>query len=198
VPARDRPADRGTGGHYVLIVKGNQGTLEATIELLLGSPVAARVQRRRAIEREVGHGRIERRELICSEVLSGQHPFPGLAQIFRLERERQEKKTGKREVETAHGIASLTGKQAGPRQLLALTRGHWRIENQSHYVRDVTYGEDGSQVRDGTVAQVMAALRNTAIGLMRLAGRGNIAAATRYYAGHPWDALALLGVTPDF
>jgi predicted transposase YbfD/YdcC len=156
------------------------------------------VKRQRAVEREVGHGRIERRELISSEVLAGEHPFPGLSQIFRLERERQEKRTGKRQVEVVHGITSLTRKQAGPRRLLALARGHWQIENRSHYVRDVTYREDASQVRDGTVAQVMAALRNTAIGLLRLAERPNIAAATRYYAARPGEALALLGLTPDF
>jgi len=77
-------------------------------------------------------------------------------------------------------------------------RGHWRIENQSHYVRDVTYGEDRSQVRSGTIAQVMAAVRNTAIGLMRRAGKTNIAAATRYYRAQPKEALALLGITADF
>jgi predicted transposase YbfD/YdcC len=166
--------------------------------LLLGSPVACRVKRRRVVEREVGHGRIERRELVCSAVRAGQHPFPGLGQIFRLERERTQKKTGKREVEVAHGITSLTRKQAGPRRLLGLARGHWQIENRSHYVRDVTYGEDRSQVRDGTVAQVVAALRNVAIGRLRLAGHANIAAATRYYAAQPRQALALLGLSPDF
>jgi predicted transposase YbfD/YdcC len=179
-------------------VKGNQGTLEATIELLLGSPVATRVERQRAVEREVGHGRIERRELICSEVLSREPPFPGLVRIFRLERERWEKKTGKHAVEVMHGITSLGGKEAGARRLLGLTRGHWRIENQLHYVRDVTYREDASQVREGTIAQVMAAVRNTAIGLMRVAGQTNIATATRHYARHPGEALALLGITPDF
>ena len=160
--------------------------------MLLGSEVACRVESRRSVEQDAGHGRIERRELIASSVLAGRPLFPGLSQIFRLERERQNKKTGKREVEIAHGITSLTGKQAGPRQLLKLTRGHWKIENRSHYVRDVTYREDASQVRNGNVAQVMAAMRNTAIGLIRIAGRENIAAATRYYAGHPGDALALL------
>jgi predicted transposase YbfD/YdcC len=198
VPTGDRPTDRFSGGHYLLIVKANQGTLEKTIELLLGSPVACRVERRRVVEREVGHGRIERRELVCSAVLAGRHSFPGLGQILRLERERQEKRTGKREVEVVHGITSLTRKQAGPRQLLGLARGHWLIENRSHYVRDVTYGEDRSQVRDGTVAHVMAALRNAAIGRLRLAGHANIAAATRYYAARPREALALLGLAPDF
>lgn len=172
--------------------------MEKTIELLLGSPVACRVERRRVVEQEVGHGRIERRELVCSGVLAGRHSFPGLGQIFRLERERQEKKTGKREVEVVHGITSLTSIQAGPRRLLRLARGHWQIENRSHYVRDVTYGEDRSQVRDGTVAQVLAALRNVAIGRLRLAGHANIAAATRYYAARPQEALTLLGLVPDF
>jgi len=180
------------------MVKGNQGTLEATIEMLLGSPVASRVASRRAVEWDGGHGRSERREMIWSEVLLGQHPFPGLAGIFRLTRERREQKTGKRQVEVVHGITSLAGEQAGPRRLLALTRGHWHIENKSHFVRDVTYREDASQVRDGTIAQVMAAIRNTAIGRLRVAGRTNIAAALRHYAGHPWEALALLGITPDF
>ena len=108
------------------------------------------------------------------------------------------KKTGKRQVEVVHGITSLGIKQAGAGRLLALTRGHWKIENRSHYVRDVTYKEDQSQVRDGTVAQVMAAVRNTAIGLMRLTGWAQIAAATRYYAAHPWEAVALLGTPGDF
>jgi predicted transposase YbfD/YdcC len=131
-------------------------------------------------------------------VLSGRSKFPGLVQIYRLERERVMKKTGKRQVEVEYGISSLSGKEAGPAELLRLRRGEWKIENQSHYVRDVTYGEDRSQVRDGRVAQVMAALRNVAIGLMRQAGRKNIAAGTRYYAARPWEALALIGLPATF
>jgi predicted transposase YbfD/YdcC len=156
------------------------------------------VVRRRVVEQEVGHGRIERRELVCSAVSAGRQTFPGLGQIFRLERERTQKKNGKREWEVVHGITSLTVKQAGPRRLLDLARGHWLIENRSHYVRDVTFGEDHSQVRDGTVAQVLAAVRNVAIGRLRLAGHTNIAAATRYYAARPREVLVLLGLTPDF
>jgi predicted transposase YbfD/YdcC len=181
-----------------MVVKANQKGLHRKIQMLLSPPVVSRVAIRKAVEREVGHGRIERRELVCSEVLSGRSPFPGLVQIYRLERERVEKKTGKREVEVEYGISSLSGKEAGPKELLRLRRGEWKIENQSHYVRDVTYGEDGSQVRDGRVAQVMATLRNVAIGLMRRAGQKNIAAGTRYYAARPWEALALIGLPATF
>ena len=80
------------------------------------------------------------------------------------------------------------------RRLLALVRGHWYIENQSHWVRDVTFDEDRSQVRCGNIPQVMAALRNTVIGLMRWAGYTNIAAACRRFAAQPALALELIGI----
>ena len=72
-------------------------------------------------------------------------------------------------------------------------RGHWHIENRSHWVRDVTFDKDRSQVRIGNIPQVMAALRNTAIGLMRWAGETNIAAACRMFAAKPRLALKLIG-----
>jgi hypothetical protein len=62
-------------------------------------------------------------------------------------------------------------------------------------VRDVTWGEDTSQIRCGQGPAVFAALRNTALGLMRLARQANIAAAQRHYAMDPCEALALLGIT---
>lgn len=176
-----------------MLVKGNQGHLLATLEMLLASPVAVRVPDcRRASESEVGHGRIERREIVSSEVGAGRLRWPGAAQIFQIRRERTQKKTGESEGETVYGITSLTAKQADARVLLGLVRSHWKIENQSHYVRDVTFDEDRSQTRSGSLPQVMAALRNTAIGLIRLSGRGNVAAACRYYAARPWEAVALL------
>jgi predicted transposase YbfD/YdcC len=181
-----------------MVVKENQPGLRALLSLLLDSPVSCRVERRRRVEREMGHGRIERREVVSSGVLSGSGVWPGVEQIFRLERERVEKKTGKRQIEVVYGLTSLSEPLAGPKRLLGLNRGHWGIENRSHHVRDVTYDEDRSQVRNGTVAQVMATLRNVAIGLMRLAGKENIAAATRYYAARPNEALALLGIPADF
>lgn len=93
----------------------------------------------------------------------------------------------------------LTGGEAGALRLLELIRCHWHIENKSHWVRDVTFGEDHSQIRCGNAPQVMAALRNTVIGLIRSAGRTNIAAAwsprTRgEFAAQPGMALELVGI----
>lgn len=93
-----------------------------------------------------------------------------------------------------YGVSSLSRQKASAADLLQLVRQHWQIENQSHWVRDVTFGEDHSQVRKGNIAQAMAALRNVAISLMRVAGESNIARACRRFAAQPWQALALLGI----
>jgi predicted transposase YbfD/YdcC len=74
---------------------------------------------------------------------------------------------------------------AQPRALAAWVQGHWGIENKLHWVRDVTYDEDRSQIRTGNAPRVMATLRNTAISLLRLDGWHNIAAAPRHHARHP-------------
>jgi hypothetical protein len=61
-------------------------------------------------------------------------------------------------------------------------------------VRDVTFDEDRSQVRTAALPEILAALRSTALGLLRAHGAPNIAAACRRYAAQPWAALALLGL----
>jgi hypothetical protein len=62
-------------------------------------------------------------------------------------------------------------------------------------VRDVSYDEDRCQIRTGSGPHVMAALRDAAIGALRLAGVTNIAAATRHYARDSTRPLALFGLT---
>jgi len=64
-------------------------------------------------------------------------------------------------------------------------KGHWGIENQLHWVRDVPYDEDRSQVRTGHAPRIMATFRNTAISLLRMTGCSCIAAGLRHHAGHP-------------
>jgi len=107
------------------------------------------------------------------------------------------KKSGAQRHEVVSGVTSLGPEQAGPERVLGLVRQHWEIENKVHWVRDVTFDEDRSQVRCGSIPQVMAAFRNTAIGLMRRAGETNIAAACRRFAAQPWSALALIGIMPE-
>ncbi|MEK8017043.1 MAG: hypothetical protein VSS75_009260 [Candidatus Parabeggiatoa sp.] len=79
--------------------------------------------------------------------------------------------------------------------MLKRNRGHWTIENRSHYVRDVTFDEDHSQVRTGSGPQIMACLRHFAIGTLRLVkNAANIASALRDIAAKPHRALELIGL----
>ena len=133
---------------------------------------------------------MERRELLVSTALAESQRWPHGQQVLRLTRTVTQ--NGQTRAEVAHAITSLSPQQAGPRQLLTLWRGHWRIENSLHRVRDVTFGEDRSQIRTGSAPQIMAALRNVAITLLRRAGWTNLAQAQRTNAAQPQRLLLLL------
>ena len=168
-------------------MKGNQPTLLQDITAIWdGEPEAAP-------ETQVDQhgGRIERRRLWVSDLLVGYSDWPHLAQVCRLER--IVRTQGKTRRELAYAVTSLPPAEANPQRLLALWRGHWGIENRVHWVRDVTFDEDRSQVRTGSAPQIMAALRNLTISVIRLAGETNIAAALRRHAVHPSRPLALIG-----
>jgi predicted transposase YbfD/YdcC len=181
------------GGDYGMSVKANQPQWRADMELVFTlPPIGARQNTARTVD--MGHGRIEPRNLTTSAALVGYSDWPGLAQVFELGRHVMFQKTGKERVEVVYGVTSLRPERATPERLLALVRGQWQIENQAHGVRDVTCDEDRSQVRCGSIPQVMTALRNTAIGLLRCAGYPNIAAACRRLAAQPLHALALIGI----
>ena len=116
--------------------------------------------------------------------------WPGVAQVFRLERRRSVK--GKATVEVVYGITSLSRLAADAGALLGYSRGHWGIENGLHYTRDVTLGEDRCRVRRGQAPRVLASLRNVAVYLLRNAGYPSVAAATRAMVARPDLALDLL------
>ena len=181
------------GGDYVMTVKENQPQLRADIELIFTlPPVGDRQETARTVD--LGHGRIEQRNVTTSAALVGDSDWPGLAQVFEVGRHVIIQKTGQERVEVVYGVPSLNPERATPGRVLDLVRGHWHIENKSHWGRDVTFDEDRAQVRCGSIPQVMAALRNTAIGLLRWAGHTNIAAACRRLAAQPAQALALIGI----
>ena len=182
------------GGDYVMIVKDNQPKLLDDVKTVFHGPFSHLLEKSSDETLDMGHGRIEERSLTASDELSDYSDWPGLEQVFQLTRRTTMKKTGEVREETVYGITSLTPQQADPVRLLELVRCHWHIENRSFWVRDVTFDEDHSQVRCGNIPQVMAAIRNLAIGLMRWLGHTNIAAACRYFAARPWEALEAVGI----
>ena len=136
--------------------------------------------------------RWERRQLWASAALNEYLDWPGLGQVCSVERTRRRR--GRETVERAYAITSLTPERADAARLLEIRRGHWGIENRLHWVRDVVFGEDQSQVRTGSAPQLLAALRKLVIGMLRLGGVRNIAAALRHYSWKPWETLSLLGL----
>lgn len=124
--------------------------------------------------------------------LSGYLDWPGAQQVGVLERTRTVGSQASRE--TAFVITSLPPGRADAAALLRLVRGHWEVENRLHWVRDVSMGEDASRVRSGEAPQVLAALRNLALGLLRAEGVGNIAAAFRERAADAMKAVRRIGL----
>jgi len=182
------------GANYLLAVKANQPTLRAEIETFFEdlAPDPANID----VDFDKGHGRIEQRTVtVAREVdwLSGDRRFPGelrlpgVAAIIKVE-SRAELKDRSR-FETRYYISSqpLTAKQAAQ-----AVRGHWGIENQLHWVLDVTFKEDQSRLRKGHGAKNMAVVRHFAINLVRSANDKRSIKLRRKLAG--WDPKYLAGL----
>ena len=147
-----------------------------------------------------GHGRVEVRECwaLADPEINGYAgsagavgaAWPHLSQIVCLKRQRTVK--GETQVEVVYLVTSAAPDRADAKQLLEWNRSYWGIENKLHWVRDETLGEDRSQVRTGNAPQVMAALRNLALGVLRREKVTNIAAALRTFAARPHTAVALI------
>jgi hypothetical protein len=139
-----------------------------------------------------GHGRCERRTLKATTALNAYLDWPGVAQVGQVES--VVVKDGTTAIEVRSFLTSVPRSAADAGQLLAWVRGHWSIENRSHYVRDVTMGEDASRIRKGSGPQVMAAVRNATIGFLRLTGVSNIAEALRRNASRVGELFTKLGI----
>lgn len=177
-------------GDYLVMVKRNQKSLYEDVELCF-EPPAPGMNYRCAETFNVHGNRIERRRLWATDVLKNYLDWPGHAQVLKVESWRTIK--GKTTRKVRYAITSLAPGVSADR-LLGLVRDHWLIENGLHYVKDVSMGEDASRVRTGSAPQVMAALRNTVLGILRLLGYKNIADALRTIGWQPNGALKLLGL----
>lgn len=178
------------GGKTVLTVKNNQPTLYADLATYFADPHASFLQ---DATLDLHRGRIEKRDMrVSTEMNAYLHDWPLVEQVAELTRTVTVRKTGKTSQEVVYLITPLTPAEASPQLLLSLVRGHGSIENSSHYVRDVTFGEDRSRLRTGCAPQILATLRNLAITLIHRSGSSQIAFTRRHFASHPRDAFALL------
>ncbi len=181
------------GGHYLLTAKLNQPTLLRRLRTLPWKQIGVAGR-----ERGRGHGRVETRQISVVSLqpcpdLGGEF-FPHAAQAIKVVRRRRALRSKKWTTVTVYAITSLTALEADPVLLARWLRGHWAIE-ALHWIRDVSFDEDRSQVRTGNGPQIMAALRNLVITTLRLAGYTNIAAALRHHARDPHRPLATYKIT---
>jgi predicted transposase YbfD/YdcC len=172
---------------YLLIVKGNQPALHHQLATLpwRDIPVADHT-------RDRGHGRVELRRLQVTTVTG--LDFLHATQALRITRRVRAPHSRRWRTVTVYAITNLTAAQASSARLADYVRGHWGIE-ALHHIRDTTFAEDASQIRTGNTPRAMASLRNLAIGVLRLRGHRNIAAALRRNARDPTRLLPLLGIT---
>ena len=176
------------GGEFVLPVKENRRALFDALDALPWGqvPVAHTAT-------DKGHGRITTRTI---QVLPAPDdlPFPHVSQVFLIERYVTGLHGQPISAVAALGVASPEPGQADAAALAGYVREQWSIESL-HWLRDTLYQEDKSKVRTRSGPRVMAALRNLAIGALRLAGRIDITEATRW-AGRSMDRpFTILGLT---
>lgn len=181
------------GGEYVMTVKGNRPKL---MNAIAGRMPAAKDGSADHEDTEIVNGLRVVRE-IWTTTAEG-IDFPGAAQVFRIRRRVFEPTGACISKEIVHGITSLTRDKATPEDLATLVRNHWRVES-NHWLRDTAYREDDQQAYTANSAHAMAALRNLALGILRLSGTTRIQATLQKHAADHTKITQLLAqiTNPD-
>ena len=156
--------------HYILALKGNQGTLHEDVKLF----GAEQIERRFAdcrhdsdLSVDGDHGRIETRRVhVLSDIgwLAERHDWPGLNSIVMVDSLREI--NGKSQSETRFYITSL---MAGAAEIAAFVRDHWAIENSLHWVLDMSFRDDESRVRTDNAPAILVIMKHITANLLRLA-----------------------------
>jgi predicted transposase YbfD/YdcC len=138
------------------------------------------------------HGRLETRTLTTNQALNDTLEWPGLQQVFKLERQTILSRPGQMRQEVAYGVTSLSPAEARPERLLKLIRGHWTIDAKRglHYRRDVTLGEDACRVSHWPTAHALAILNRYA--WCSLYSCATVPMPPAPLAAHPDEALHLV------
>lgn len=160
--------------HYHFTVKGNQKTLLDDIQLVFEDrkePDASTVS--------FGHGRIETRRIWVTSLLNDYLNFPHVKQVFAIERETFNKKTGAISREIVYGVTSQCALDASAMKVLQTNRGHWCIENSCHYILDWVYDEDRCRIRTGHGPENISRIRRFAIGVIKSVSSNGVAETTR-------------------
>lgn len=180
------------GAYYMVVVKKNTPVLYQNLEEFFRDPDILKYECDYFKKVNKGHGRLETREIWTSTQLSTflEKEWAGVAQIYMIRKTviKGDEKT----ITIRYGMTNVPRKKANAERILEWRQNHWRIENRSHYRRDVTLGEDACQVRTNRVPEALAALNGGILAIMDFLGIKNMAKQLRYYAARPEETLKLL------
>ena len=179
-------------GYYVIPIKDNNPAVHRNLEEFFEDDGIDRTEFQIYKQVTKGHGRLEVREIWTSTQMNAwyEQEWAGIAQVFRICRTVQAK--GQERQELVYGITNVPRKKADAKRLLELNRTHWWVENRLHWRRDVTLGEDASQVRSRGAPEVLAALNGGLLALLDFQGVKNVAKQMRHFCAQPHEALQLL------
>jgi predicted transposase YbfD/YdcC len=151
------------GGDYALAIKGNRGPLFKAVAQQFARSGKRSVAKR--IEPSTHDRREQRRATVMRNTsLAAVHGFPGVVAIGRVTSRRRLR--GKN-AEPPVVRYFLLSKHLSAKRLLQVTRGHWGIENQLHWVLDVQFNEDGNRTRKDNAPENFAILRRLALNILR-------------------------------
>jgi predicted transposase YbfD/YdcC len=150
------------GGDYVLALKENQSALFADAGRLF------RRARKRSVAEQLEPSTHDRREwrratVVRNTSLAAKHDFPGIVAVARVTCRRR-RQGGRTEPLVRYFLLS---KYIPAKRLLQVTRSHWSIENQLHWILDVVFDEDGHRARKDNAPENLAILRRLALNILR-------------------------------
>lgn len=177
------------GADFMFTVKGNSSLAYERLSSLQWERDSAGRFTEKA---DKDHGRIEQRSIEVMNAYFRMIDYPHVKQVFRVKRWAKNVKTGAQSTEYAYGITSVDDKRATPEQLLSWNRGHWAVETKNHYVRDVTFGEDGCRSRVRCAPANNAVCANIALAVIFGRGFRSAPEATRHFVLNREDAFEAL------
>lgn len=156
-------AVRERGGDYVLAIKANRGRLFTAVTQQFAR------SGKRSVAQPIGrfsHDRHEARRatIMRNTSLAALYGFPGVAAVGRITSRRRLRGQRADVPVVRHYLLS---KYMSPKRLLHITRRHWGIENQLHWVLDVHFAEDRNRARKDNAPENLAILRRLALNILR-------------------------------
>ncbi len=177
------------GADFVFTVKGNSALAHERLSSLEWERDSAGRFTEKASK---DHGRVEQRSIEVMNAYFRMIDYPHVKQVFRVKRRTKNVKTGARSTEYAYGITSVDDKRASAEQLLSWNRGHWAVEAKNHYIRDVTFGEDGCRSRVRCAPANNAVCANIALAIIFGRGFSTAPEAIRHFVLNREDAFESL------